>query len=63
MLICEYKFYKYTVMKKFILPFLVIAILSSCGSNKTYLERNDADRALQDAVKKLAKDKNDDDAL
>ena len=55
--------FKYTVMKKFILPFLVIAILSSCGTNKTYLERNDADRALQDAVKKLAKDKNDDDAL
>ncbi len=50
-------------MKKFILPLIVIIILSSCGSSKTYLERNDTDRALQDAVKKLAKDKNDGDAL
>ena len=50
-------------MKRFILPLIVIVILSSCGSSKTYLERADADRALQDAVKKLAKDKNDVDAL
>ena len=50
-------------MKRFILPLIVIVILSSCGSSKTYLERADADRALQDAVKKLAKDKNDGDAL
>lgn len=50
-------------MKRFILPLIVLVILSSCGSSKTYLERADADRALQDAVKKLAKDKNDGDAL
>ena len=50
-------------MKKFILPILTVLILSSCGSSKNYLERNDADRALQDVVKRLAKDKNDADAL
>ena len=50
-------------MKKFILPIFATIILSSCGSSKTYLERNDTDRALQDAVKKLAKNKNDEDAL
>ena len=50
-------------MKRFILPLIVIVILSSCGSSKTYLKRADADRALQDAVKKLDKDKNDVDAL
>lgn len=50
-------------MKRYLLPIIAIVILSSCGSSKTYLERNDADRALQDAVKKLAKDKNDDEAI
>lgn len=50
-------------MKKIILPFIAIVILSSCGSSKTYLERADTDKALQDAVKKLSKDKNDDNAL
>lgn len=50
-------------MKKFILPTIIIIILSSCASSKTYLERNDADRALQDAVKKLTKNKSDEDAL
>ena len=50
-------------MKKFILPIIAIIILSSCGSSKTYLDRADADRALQDALKKLTKDKNDDEAL
>ena len=50
-------------MKKFILPILTVLILSGCGSSKNYLERNDADRALQDVVKRLAKDKNDADAL
>ena len=46
-------------MKKFILPLCALVILSACGSSKSYLERNDADRALQDVVKRLAKDKND----
>ena len=50
-------------MKKFILPILTILILSGCGASKNYLERNDADRALQDVVKRLVKDKNDADAL
>ena len=50
-------------MKKFILPILTVLILSGCGASKNYLERNDADRALQDVVKRLAKDKNDADAL
>ena len=50
-------------MKKFILPILIILILSGCGSSKNYLGRNDADRALQDVVKRLAKDKNNADAL
>lgn len=50
-------------MKNFILPFIILFLLSSCGSSKTYLERTDTDRALQDAVKKLSKDKNDEDAL
>lgn len=50
-------------MKKWILPLIVVFIISSCGSSKTFLERNDADRALHDAVKQLAKNKNDGDAL
>ncbi len=50
-------------MKRYLLPLIAIVILAACGTSKTYLERTDADRALQDAVKKLAKDKNDDDAL
>ncbi|MFN0081359.1 MAG: hypothetical protein ACKVOM_02485 [Ferruginibacter sp.] len=50
-------------MKRYLLPLFAIVILAACGSSKTYLERNDADRALQDAVKKLAKDKNNEEAL
>ena len=50
-------------MKKFILPLILIFLLAACGSSKNYLERTDADRALQDAVKKLTKDKTNADAL
>ena len=50
-------------MKKFILPLLTILILAACGSSKNYLERNDPDKALQDVVKRLAKDNSDADAL
>jgi len=50
-------------MKKLILPFLALIILSSCGSSKSYLERADADRALTDAIKQLTKNSNDEKAL
>lgn len=44
--------------------FLIFAatIFFSCGSRKGYLDRNDADRALQDAVKKIKKSPDDEDA-
>ncbi len=42
---------------------LFIALFSSCKSNKSYLERNDEDKALQDAVKKLNKSADDEKAL
>ena len=48
---------------KYFLPFLLFSmLLVSCGSNKRLLERSDEDKALQDAVKKLNKNMNDDDA-
>ena len=42
-------------MKQFIYGLFLLLVLASCGSNKNYLERNDEDKALQDAVKKLNK--------
>lgn len=48
---------------KYFLPFLFFtSILASCGSNKSLLERSDEDKALQEAVKKLNKNSNNDDA-
>ena len=39
--------------------FASIVILISCGSKKAYLDRNNADKALQDAVKKISKNPED----
>ena len=50
-------------MKKFILPLILIFLLAACSNSKNYLERTDADRSLQDAIKKLTKDKTNADAL
>ncbi|MBC7536975.1 MAG: hypothetical protein H7258_14895 [Ferruginibacter sp.] len=49
-------------MKRLIPFILALAVLSSCGSSKNYLERSDADKALQDAVKKLNKNNSDENA-
>ena len=38
-------------------------IFSACSSSKNYLERNDEDKALADAVKKLSKSPSDENAL
>lgn len=47
-----------------IIPLLLLAaLLYSCGSSKSFLERNDQDKALQDAVKKLNNKSTDEDAL
>lgn len=55
-------FIKLKPMKR-ILPVLFLSImLGACGSSKTYLERTDEDKALQDAVKKLNKNPSDDEA-
>jgi hypothetical protein len=46
-------------MKK-ILPFLIVAaLITACGSNKSYLERSNENKSLQDAVKKLNKKPSD----
>lgn len=37
--------------------------MGSCSTTKNYLERNDADKALQDAIKKLNKNASDEKAL
>lgn len=48
---------------KIFIPFLVtVGLLISCAGSKNYLERSDADRALQDAVKKLNKSNSDENA-
>jgi hypothetical protein len=39
-----------------------VFVLISCGSKKGYLDRSNTDRALQDAVKKINKNPNDDEA-
>ncbi len=48
---------------KRILPVLLLSVLlGACGSSKSYLERSDEDKALQDAVKKLNKNPADEEA-
>ena len=49
-------------MKKYILIILALFSLSACKSNKSFLERNDADKALADAVKKITKDPGNEEA-
>jgi hypothetical protein len=49
-------------MKRLLLFMFTIILLYACASNKNYLERADADKALQDAVKKLNKNSSDENA-
>ena len=49
-------------MKKNIIIVLAALLLISCGSKKGFLERENSDRALQDAVKKLRKDPDNEEA-
>jgi len=49
-------------MKNILLIFTILIIASSCGSRKGFLEREDSDKSLQDAVKKLKKSPDDEDA-
>ncbi len=49
-------------MKRILSIILIAAVITSCASNKNYLERNDADKALLDAVKKLNKSSTDEKA-
>jgi hypothetical protein len=49
-------------MKNILLIISILIIASSCGSRKGFLERTDSDKSLQDAVKKLKKSPNDEDA-
>ena len=51
-------------MKKTIFLYLILGtLLVSCGSKKGYLDRNNADKSLQDAVKRLNKNPDDEKAL
>ncbi len=51
-------------IKNFTLSLLIAFLLSACSaSKKSYLERSDTDKALQDAVKKLNKDNDNEDAV
>lgn len=49
-------------MKKIFLLLSIVALFNACGSKKGYLERNDADKALQEAVKKINKNPDDEKA-
>jgi hypothetical protein len=49
-------------MKNILLIISILIIASSCGSRKGFLEREDSDKSLQDAVKKLKKSPDDEDA-
>ena len=49
-------------MKNYLIIVLTAFLLVSCGSKKGFLERENSDRALQDAVKKLRKDPDNDEA-
>jgi hypothetical protein len=55
-------FIKLKPMKRILPVLLLSVILGACGSSKSYLERTDEDKALQDAVKKLNKNASDDEA-
>ena len=46
-------------MMRYLLLLIMGAMFVACGPRKGYLDRNDADRALQDAVKKLKKNPED----
>jgi hypothetical protein len=50
-------------MKNFILVIITAILISACGPSKPYLLRNDPDKALQDAVKKLNKSARDTSAI
>lgn len=51
-------------IKKLMLFCSILLLLGACSSSKkAYLERSDADKALQDAVKKLNKDGDNEDAV
>ncbi len=50
-------------MKKILYLVTLIFILGSCASSKNYLERSNEEKALSDAVKKLSKSPNDEEAL
>lgn len=49
-------------MKRYLLFIMLIASVAACSTNKNYLERSNADKALQDAVKKINKNASDEDA-
>lgn len=49
-------------MRQFLYLIAIVTVSLSCRSSKNYLERSDADKALQDAVKKLNKNATDGDA-
>lgn len=49
-------------MSKLLLQICMISIIASCTASKNYLERADADKALQDAIRKLNKNPNDENA-
>jgi hypothetical protein len=50
-------------MKRILLFILLLIGFNACRSNKDYLERADADKALQDAVKRINKNSNDENAV
>ena len=50
-------------MKKLFLLLTIIIIAFSCGSKKGYLDRNDSDKSLQEAVKKIKKNPSDEKAI
>ena len=49
-------------MNKIIFLFICTSLIFSCSSKKGYLDRNDADRSLQEAVKKINKNSDDEKA-
>jgi hypothetical protein len=54
--------HKSSVMRFLLYILLPVFMLQACSASKNYLERNDVDKALQDAVKKLNKDASDEKA-
>jgi hypothetical protein len=49
-------------MNRILLLAFLALLLGGCGSSKSYLERSDEDKALQDAIKKLNKNPSDEEA-